>query len=259
MKVQMTLPAFRELPAERRAEQRAMIVARLGSRPRPYRAVVVGVVLAILVATPALALRRQMVDFVASEPAPQRIQVDFDSFGAHTAEARAKFGGPNFAPEGPAREVMQVRIDGEMRPLWVVPLKEGGFCHRLHFGMSCLTAEDNVRVGPVASGGLMTEGSEGMDWIEGRVSDESVQEVELVYQDGERVTLPFVWVSPPIDAGFFAYDIPAEREQPGSLAVAVIGLDGEGDEVAHACLPVGPEELARSSDPRVAALCKREG
>jgi hypothetical protein len=53
-----------------------------------------------------------------------------------------------------------------------------------------------------------------------------------------------------------AYDIPGEHEQPGHLAVAVIGLDEDGKDTAHQCLPIPPEELARRV-PEAASLCER--
>ena len=256
MRGRMTLPAFRELPPEIRRAQRALLVSSGGRRSRPSRTLVLAALLAILVATPALALRREMVDFLSSEPAPERIQVDFDSLRERTAESSAKFGGPRFTPDGPARAVMRVEIDGETRPLWVVPTREGGFCIRLNFGASCLTPEIKGEGRIAMMFGLATKGSDGMNWFVGRVSDQSIQEVELMYQDGERVNIPFVWVSPPIDTGFYAYDVPAEREEPGRLAVAVVGLAADGGEVAHTCLLVTPDELARSA-PEVAALCPR--
>lgn len=256
MREQMTLPRFRELPPEARAEQRAQILAavRPARRLRFVLAIATGV--AVLAAAPTLAFQRGLVDFRSAEPAPERIQLDFGFLREHTAEASAKFGAPTYTPEGPAREVMSVMIDGERRPLWVVPTKEGGFCTRLHFTGSCSRPEEARELRPISVGGLSTSQGEGLDWVAGRVLDDAVQEVELLYQDGEGVKVPFVWVSPPIDAGFYAYDISADREEPGRLAVAVIGLDEDGEEVAHSCLPVSPDELARSV-PAAAALCER--
>lgn len=93
----------------------------------------------------AFALYRELVDFGSAEPAPERIQRDFDFLREHTAEASSTFGGPKYTTDGPAREVMRVNIDGEARPLWVVPTREGGFCYRLHFLGSCLTLTTSRR------------------------------------------------------------------------------------------------------------------
>lgn len=209
---------------------------------------------AILVGS-AFALYRELVDFQTAEPAPERIQVDFNFLREHTAEANSKVGGPSYTPEGPAREVMRVQVDAQTRPLWVVPTREGGLCFRLHFAASCLTGErkHEARIGVT---GLATSHGGSFQWLAGPVTDETVQEVDLVYQDGESVRVPFVWVSAPIGAGFYAYDVPEEHEQPGRLAVVLIGRDEDGKSVTHTCLTVAPDELARSV-PEVVALCKR--
>lgn len=230
-------------------------MAKLGRRHRPYRTVVLAALLAIVVATPALALRREVVDFLSAEPAPARVQVDFETLREHVAEASERLGAPKFTPLGSAREVMRVHIDGELRPLWVVPTAEGTFCYRLHFGLSCLTPGNRDRVPPISGGGLM-KGPNGMDWIDGHVSDENVQVLEVVYQDGERRRIPYVWVSDPVDEGFYAYDIPVEHEEPGRLAVAVVGLDEDGRQISHFCLLRSPDELKRSVT-HLADLCAR--
>jgi hypothetical protein len=212
--------------------------------------------IAVVVVGSAFAIYRELVDFGSAEPAPERIQRDFDFLRAHTAEAGSKFGGPRITPEGPAREVMRVNIDGEARPLWVVPTREGGFCYRLHFLGSCLTPE-NKQERSIGVGGLATRDGAGFQWLAGNVSADAVQEIELIYRDGERVRLPFVWVSPPINAGFYAYDVPEPHEQPGRLPIALIGRDHDGNAVAHTCLRVPPDELAPGL-PEAAAFCQRE-
>lgn len=256
MRGQMDLPAFRELPAERRAAQRALLASRIGRRARLRPVVVAVVLLAILAAAPTFAFHREVVDFLSRDPAPERIQLDFGFLREHSAEASSKFGGPTFTPDGLAREVMTLPLDGESRPLWVVPTTEGGFCWRLHFHGSCLAPEDKSKFRTFVLGGLSTKHGEGFDWLVGPVLEQAVQEVELLYQDGDRVKVPFVWVSPPIDAGFFAYDVQEEHEQAGHLTVALIGLDEDGNEVAHSCLPLSPDDVARSV-PEAAALCER--
>ena len=210
---------------------------------------------AVIAVGSAYALYRQFVDFGSATPAPERIQRDFNFLREHTAEANARFGGPKYTTEGPAREVMRVQIDGETLPLLVVPTREGGFCDRLHHTGSCVTPDVKERMA-VGVSGLATSSGEGFNWFYGHVSEPSVQEVELLYQDGERVQLPFVWVSPPINAGFFAYEVPEQHEQPGRLTFAVIGRDDDGNAVAHQCLRVSPDEVARSA-PEAAALCGR--
>jgi RNA polymerase sigma factor (sigma-70 family) len=253
---EMKLPVFRELAADRRLEQRRMLVARAGRRPRRRLMVPVAVGLTVLAAAPTLAFQRQLVDFFAGEPAPAKIQLDFESMRKHSAEASARLGAPQYTPVGLAREVMTVMLDGEMRPLWVVPTEQGAFCYRLHFHGSCLAPEDAAGPLRIGGGGLMTGATDGLDWAVGPVLEPKAQRLELLYQDGERVVIPFVWVSPPIDAGFYAYDVPPEHEQAGRLAAVVIAVDAGGEPVAHTCLPFPRDELAQSV-PEVRALCER--
>ena len=255
MEMQMALPRFRELPSETRAAQRARLLATVHA-PRRRRGAVVAIAVgaAVLAAAPTLAFQRELVDFWSAEPAPDRIQLDFDRLREHIADANASLGSPKFTPVGPAREVMRVHIDGEMRPLWVARTEEGTYCYRLHFGLSCLTPENAQHVGAIGVGGLATKHGGGFNWLDGSVRERAVQEVELHYQDGERAKIPFVWVSPPLDVGFFAYDVPPEHEEPGRLTAAIVGLDADGKVVAGQCLRLAPDEPVGT--PEAEALCK---
>jgi hypothetical protein len=245
----MDLPRFRELPPERRADQRARIMAGIVASPRRRRTLGIAIALAVLLATPAFALHRQVVDFFSSEEAPEAIQLDFDKMRRVHEDARDRgFGGPAIVPVGPAREVLAVTVEGERRPLWVVPAGGGGYCFRWHFMASCgripgyASAEMKI-----AGGGLSNEdGVEGLALVVGQVLAPEVHELEMLYQDGERAKIPFVWVSPPIDAGFYAFEVPEEHRRPGHLTFAVIGLDADGNEVARQCLPLSPEALRSS-------------
>jgi hypothetical protein len=227
-------------------------------RARPvmtrWSVVPVAAAIAAVAVGSAFALYRGGVDFFGADPAPERIQRDFDQMSAHLAEVE-KLGGPGFTIEGPAREAMRLQIDGEVRSLWVVPTREGTFCYRFWFSASCLSPEYRRRV-EIGAAGSATRDGEGWDWIYGPVLNQAVQEVELLYQDGARVRLPLVWVSAPIDAGFYAYDVPVEHERSGHLTAAVVGRDADGSVVAHRCLPL-PANEADASDPTVVALCKR--
>jgi hypothetical protein len=248
MRGQMDLPAFRELPPERRAEQRARVQAAVRAPRRRRPILVVAVTLAVLAAAPAFALQRQLVDFWTAEPAPGPIQLEFDRLKELNVSHRARGLRPWPDPVGVAREVLAVTVDGERRPLWVIATEEGGFCFRFHFHASCGRVRgdggSNMKMGV---GGLSTEHGDGLAWVVGQVLAPEIEEIELIYEDGERVKVPFVWVSPPIDAGFLAYEVPEERRVPGRLTAVIIGRDSEGNEIAQQCLTRSPEALARSA------------
>jgi hypothetical protein len=249
----MTLPAFRELPAETRAAQRAGLLASMSRGQRRHLALALVAGIAVLLAGPTLAIERGLVDFSSGEPAPEPIQLDFESLRAHSREAHEITGAPKITPVGQAREVMRVSIDGESRPIWVVPTAEGGFCMRMHFMGTCRIPGHSDGV-PFGGGGLNNPGGEGWSVLAGLVLDPRVEEVVLVYQDGERAVLPYVWVSPPIDAGFYAYEVPDEHRERGRLTAVVLGLDEEGAPAQTQCLPLSPE-ASEQSVPDVRELC----
>lgn len=241
-----------QLPAETRASQRAKLLASM--RPTRRRRVAIALVagIAVLVAGPTLAVQRGLVDFSSGEPAPERIQLDFEFLREHSREAREISGSPEITPVGQAREVMRVTIDGESRPLWVVATAEGGFCMRMHFMSTCRIPDDDDAV--FGGGGLSNSGGEGWSLLAGYVLDQRVQELVLVYQDGTRAVLPYVWVSPPIDAGFYAYGVPEAHREEGRLTAVVMGLDEEGNAVLKQCLPLSPD-ASEESVPEVRKLC----
>jgi hypothetical protein len=229
MDLQMELPAFRELPSERRAAQRALIVSRAASRPRRRASVVLAAALAVLVVTPAFAFRKQ-IDFWSAEPAPERIQLHFD-------EMRRVFSPAGGLVPKEAREVTATMVDGVRRPLWVAPKASGGFCFHFHHLGACDPS--------FGFGGLQAE-SGGLDWMVGVVVQPETDRVVVRYEDGETAVLPFVWVSVPIDAGFVLFDVPPEHEREGHRPVAVTALDSDGGELVNQPFRYAPRFEDRS-------------
>jgi hypothetical protein len=60
--------------------------------------------------------------------------------------------------------------------------------------------------------------------------------LEVTYQDGSRATVPFVWVTSPIRAGFFLFDLTAHR-RAGQRPVFVTLFDAQGRQLAERQLP----------------------
>jgi len=192
---------------------------------------------------------REVVDFFSADPAPEPIRLDFAKMGAR-ADLMI---GPGHATHE-AREVARFTVDGKPRPLWVAPMESGGYCYRWHTMGSCGRMPHQGDAVKLGLGGQ--EGAYGQNWIVGHVSDPSIHRLEMEYADGERVELPYVWVSSPIDAGFTAFQVPEERQREGRHAVAVIGFDGAGKVVERRALPgptdprweLGPDGLPRIAD-----------
>ena len=55
--------------------------------------------------------------------------------------------------------------------------------------------------------------------------------VEVQFEDGSSVTIPVVWVSAPIDAGFFGYEVPAAHLRVGARPTLLILRDANGTEL----------------------------
>jgi hypothetical protein len=217
-------------------------------RGREWLALPVAAAVAVIVVGSALALYRDTIDFWSAPPAPERIIVDFEEM-----RARADVGlgfGPNVIP-GEARRVAFFELEGEQRPLFVVPTEDGGFCSRLHFHGSC------GRILPTqpafASGGLQSEHGR-LDWISGHFLDADIRRIEVEYADGATVPVPFVWITAPIDAGFFAFDVPPDRETRDRGAAFVRAFDEDGDEIARSELPYDDPRWQTEPDglPRIA-------
>jgi hypothetical protein len=198
--------------------------------------------LTVLAATPALGgVRERIVKLFASgDPAPTRVVEDF---------AELDVGAPSgMAPgviAGEAREVMEVRLStGKTAILRVAPTRSGGFCRALSAtggggagGGGC----DRDRSIPF-SPGLMIPGPISRDGrilkppvvIVGHTLVPEAAKVEIRYQDGEVSDSPVVWVSPPIDAGFFIYEVPERNWGVGHRPSTLILQDADGHELGRA-------------------------
>ena len=203
--------------------------------------------LAIVVAAPALGLHRTIVNFFESEPAPERTQIDFARMGIAAPAGL----GPNLL-HGEARKILERELEGKRRSLYVAPTRSGGFCWTWS-GMvsSCGRANDPQL--PLGFG--WREAPVGASSVTGHVSSSEIERLELRYEDGSRDDVPIVWVSAPIDAGFYGFDIPAEHRRLGHRPETLVALDGDGDEIVRQTFPYpdpdwesGPDGLPKVAD-----------
>jgi hypothetical protein len=167
-----------------------------------------------------------------------------------------------------ARKVMTVRLSSGVHTLWVSPTKAGGFCSMwTDFGGGC-TQE---RVPPIARPSLSADlnsfllgatfevDEEGTTKvIGGRLLGDALERLAVEYEDGKMAEIPFVWVSPPIDAGFYLFEVPKPHRQHGHRVTALVASDADGDVVARQSIafprPEDIEHAQRLPDGQIAPL-----
>ena len=193
---------------------------------------VVGVVLAaasaaILAATPAWALVRDVLPFWNQPSAPQSVKVKFSSlnFGAP----------PRMSPQavsGETREVQVATLGGHPHTLWVSPAKDGGFCLLWRGGPGGCTPRDLL----VSWSGIGLP----LQWFGADVIASADSSVVIRFSDGSSVQPPITWISSPIDAGFFAYDVPSDKQSSADHVSEIDAYDANGNLVKRVSIPATP-------------------
>jgi hypothetical protein len=227
--------------------------------PRPFRRrkwLAIAVLLAtviVLLAGPALGIGPPFLDFFSSKHAPGPVVRSF---------AVLNVGAPRgMSPKviaGQTRLVTTYRLgDGKPFPLWVAPTRTGGFCFRFGYGGGCADRSVSSHDGNGdRNEGAIGLGRFGSHILAGEVFDKRITKLEVRFKNAAAVSVPLLWVSPPIDAGFFLYDLSRTQRQPGAGPVAVVALDAQGQEIARNVSMFQPRPAW--SDPRkVADLSKR--
>jgi len=178
---------------------------------------VAAVLLAILFATPAFGV---LVDLIG------RTTVPFTGKAAPTRVQRNFFDMSISAPRGmgPHAIASQTRRVGTVagRALYVAPTREGGFCWEAErSGGGCITKrEQRLLVG--ASLMQRRGGPLLLREVSGEVLAPAARSVAIEYADGTTKQLSFLWVTKPIDAGFFAFMVPAAHQtkaQPRAVTI----------------------------------------
>jgi hypothetical protein len=211
-------------------------------RLTPTRVLVACVVIAaaVVAATPAFGLRDLIVDLVTgrtaiafdkSRPAPARVKLQFSDFPLGAP--------PGMNPHvlaGQARQITLRTPSGQMRVIWVAPTRGGGFCS---FGAStggCISRATEKRLGAVSIDGGLT--SRDGQWralqVSGDVFSAKATTLTLEFADRQSMQLPFVYISAPIDAGFYYLGLPAAHQSPGHWPTQVVARDKQGDIVGVA-------------------------
>jgi hypothetical protein len=219
----------RDLWADALARAATPTAARRSTRARlrgPLVAVaVVAALAAVLFATPAWALVREILPFWSRPKAPASVRLVFSSLNRGAPRGMSPH-----AVGGDTRDVGRFTFGGITRTLWVAPAKNGGFCVLWlpRGGGGCSTAGL-----PLSTGALLTRAGGVPEWVNGDVLASAVADVVIRLSDGSSVHPRVVWVSAPIRAGFFAYDVPASQRSESRHVTTVDAYDRAGRLVAR--------------------------
>lgn len=221
---------------------------------------------AVVVATPALGLHRVVVDWFGAEPANKRLQLQFLQLGVLAPAGMD----PSVIPNS-ARKVTEVRHEGKRHVLSVAPTRRGGFCFSWTnaFGGCVRDRTPPVfeprypaDVNPFLLGATWSPDERGvLQNFGGQLLAAETQRLVVEYADGQEAEIPVVWVSPPIDAGFYLYWVPAEHRRPGHHVSALVAEGRDGEILARQTFQLTPpsdiERPVRLPNGQLATLPER--
>jgi hypothetical protein len=180
-------------------------------------------------ATPAFGLGGRVIDFLQGEPASEALKLQFAELNTGAP--------PGMAPgviASQTRAVMTRELYNGPYTLWVAPTRDGGFC--VHFGRTGREGGSGgcqpARIMPLSPSFARANDRSPL-LAYGSVLADGATQVEIELDSGRNVRTELVWVSEPIDAGFYAADI-AE-----GYPKAVLARDDDGNELARQDLPPG--------------------
>jgi len=200
--------------------------ARRGRRRRQASVMLVLAGAVALVVASAYAFGHPIIDFGSAPKGPPKVVDDFGSLEVGAPAGMA----PGVLPEQ-ARRITSVRVDGKEHVLWVAPTKRDGFCETWsQFGGGCRADRHDAFAKHIDVGG--TE-----DVLMGSFFQGSGSRLELEYDDGTTDEIPFVWVTAPIDAGFYLFRVPDAHRVDGGRPTKVRLLDDDGKVVAEDPVP----------------------
>jgi hypothetical protein len=102
----------------------------------------------------------------------------------------------------------------------------GGECTPVRRGLSI---ESSLH-GTVSADGVILSGPV---LLHGWVRLSKASSVTVTFEDGGTAAVPFVWVSKPVDSGFFVYSVPPLHWQVGHLPRRLIVEDAKAKEIAN--------------------------
>lgn len=210
-----------------------------GRRLTPRRVGLCALAFSIVVylAAPAFGLGTPFLDFFSSQPAPKRVVKDF----AQQNAAGSLVGMNPKVLAGEARRVTVYRLrSGRPFPLDVAPRHGGGFCFDFGYSGSCAGSRgargpkppDRPGDHDVAAIALTRIGYHRSSVLAGYVYDKRIAKLVVRFRRQRPVDVPLLWVSRPIDAGFFFYNL-TEFQRTHHNVSAVAAVDAHGKEIAR--------------------------
>ena len=260
------IPPFRDLPTGRLADRKQHLLAEIAreqpartgpsrlrrsvpTERRPRRLAVVLVVAAILgalVATPAFGVGSALlhlfgrieVPFAGAPPAASVIRHEFSDMSSGAPKGMD----PRVKP-GQARLAGTFDFGAAKRHVWVAPTETGGFCYLIE-GLSGGCSETRTEAIVLDGSFFAHPGATtpALDALAGRIYSPQAKQLRVTFEDGRTTVLPFVYVSEPIEAGFFIYRPSAAEERPGHRPASVVAADSSGAEIGSATIDWAKEE-----------------
>lgn len=182
----------------------------------------------------AYGLGHPIIDFSSAPKGPRAVVDDFGSLKVGAPRGIAVGG---LLPEE-ARRITRVVIDGKPHTLWVAPTKQGGYCD--HWSGLIAECRANPRVFQrILFSRLYSapRGQRPLLVVGGSFLQRDAARLELAYQDGTTIEIPFVWVTEPINAGFYLFRVPRSRRAKGHGPKGVRLFDEHGHLLASESAP----------------------
>jgi hypothetical protein len=216
-----------------------------GARRPLTKRVAVLVAAAAVIGAPAYAITTGVIDFWSQKPAPSIIKKRFDALFVTGAP-------PKMDPQALVDETRLVTVfkfgDADF-PLWVAPTATGRVCAEfLDFGGGCTGGVADWESAAVPPGEIkpwllssMVGGTNGRNFLAGVITAPEAARLDLSLSDGTTRSVEFVWVSAPINAGFYMTELPASTSPLRAVALRLFDDHGqlltETHEVHPATIP----------------------
>lgn len=174
----------------------------------------------------AYASGHPIVDFAKAPKGPRTVVNDFGSLEVGAPPGMA----PGVLPHE-ARRITSVTIGGKRHVLWVAPTEKGGFCEQWSGLTGGCRADPHDRFAThIEVSGLYKRERSGSSIVVfgGSFFQKDAERLEVLYLDGTTDEIPFVWVTAPINAGFYLFRVPDAHRDAGHRPKTIRLLDGAG-------------------------------